>query len=87
MTPWFLMPSILFVYVPFGLMLLGGALTIFMNFCTMGAKHERQPIFQLGDFIFTEITSRDDIQHFNKIIAMTFRTEFQRNFGNRKKWI
>ena len=51
----------------------------------MGAKHERQPMFQLGDFIFTEITSRDDIQHFDKIVAMTFRNEFQRNFGNRKR--
>ena len=42
-------------------------------------------MFQLGDFTFTEISSRDDIQRFNKIVAMTFRTEFQRNFGNRKR--
>ncbi|KZL02214.1 MULTISPECIES: hypothetical protein [unclassified Pseudovibrio] len=81
----YLMPNILFLYVPMGLMVLGAFGTIWLNFVTMGAKFGRQPRFELGKFEFEQVQNERQRDEFYRLIATAYVSDLQRAAGSHKK--
>ena len=80
-----LVPHPAFIYVPVLLMVAGAAATLWLNFVSMGAAHERQPRFDLGDFSFREAIAPEDRKLFYEVISEAYRADLQKALGARRK--
>ena len=78
-------PHPAFIYVPVSLMVAGAVATLWINFVSMGAAHERQPHFALGDFSFREVRAPEDRALFYEVISEAYRTDLQKTLGARRK--
>ena len=76
-----LVPSPAFLYVPLGLMVLGGVATVWLNFVSAGSAWERPPRFELEGYSFREARSRDDLDTFHNVLAEAYRADLQSAFG------
>lgn len=82
---WFLMPSLAFLFVPLALMLAGAALTLVVNFVTLGPRHGRQKSFTLGRFRFAQVQTEAERAQFYDVIAEAYRGDLLRAVGPRRR--
>ena len=80
-----LVPGPGFLYVPFGLMVLGALATVWMNFVSMGPASGRRPRFEIGGLSFREAVSDEDRATFHDVIAEAYRADLQSALGMRRK--
>ena len=74
-----------FLYVPFGLMVLGALATVWMNFVSMGPAGGRRARFEIGGLSFREAVSGGDRAAFHAVIAEAYRADLQSALGMRRK--
>ncbi len=82
---YFLIPSIMFLYVPLGLMILGSIVTLWLNFVSMGQSYERKTNFVFGNFNFREAKTQEDREIFYRVVAKSYRADVQKALGMRRR--
>lgn len=76
---WVLIPSIGFILVPMGFMVIGSIGTIWMNFFSMGNRFDRKIQFEMNGFRFCQVVDQQDRERFTKLVAELYRADLQRH--------
>lgn len=81
LTGYFLMPDIMFLYIPLGLMIIGSVATLWLNFISVGPDYERKTSFELNNFYFREARNSEDLETFYQVVAKSYRPDLQKMLG------